>query len=294
MKIFITGGTGYIGRHLIELLKDTAHEITIVARTIDTSLFPKNINCKTIDITDETTIKTAILLAVPDVVIHSAAMSKPNECEIQRELCNLINVQATQHIISACKAISARLVLMSTDFVFGHNGPYTETDRHCPVNYYGESKVLAEKLVVDSGLQYAIVRTVMVYGKKLPGQHNTFLHWVKDNLQQQKSIKIFTDQYRSVTYVNDLCKGIESIIHNGFQGIVHLCGETVFTPFELAQEVADYFDFDKNLILPVTKNTFPEAAERPENSVLQINKARLKLDYIVTPLHTALPQIFSG
>lgn len=292
MKIFITGGTGFIGRHLIELWQHTAHEITIVARTIDASLFPENVNCKSIDITDEAAIKAAIILAEPDVVIHSAAMSKPNDCEIQRELCNLINVKATQHIIDACKTINARLVFMSTDFVFGHNGPYCEADTYCPVNYYGESKVLAERLVLDSELHYAIVRTVMVYGKKLPQQNNTFLHWVKDNLEQQKTIKVFTDQFRSVTYVNDLCRGIDSIIDKGFRGIVHLCGETVFTPFELAREVADYLRVDKNLILPVTKETFPEAAVRPENSVLLIDKAKQQLDYVVTPLHTALLQIF--
>jgi dTDP-4-dehydrorhamnose reductase len=292
MKIFITGGTGFIGRHLIELWKNAAHEITIVARTIDASLFPKNINCKSIDITDEKAIKAAIILAEPDVVIHSAAMSKPNDCEIQKELCNLINVKASQYIIDACKTIEARLIFMSTDFVFGHNGPYTETDTYCPVNYYGESKVLAEKLVLDSGLHFAIVRTVMVYGKKLEGQNNTFLHWVKDNLQQLKVIKVFTDQYRSVTYVNDLCKGIDSIVYKGFHGIVHLCGETIFTPFELAQKVADYFGFDKKLVAAVTKETFPEAAVRPENSVLVIDKARQELDYVATPLHNALPQIF--
>ena len=292
MKIFITGGTGFIGRHLIELLQHTAHEITIVARTIDPSLFSENINCISIDITNETAIKTAIVLAEPDVVFHAAAMSKPNDCEMQKELCNLINVQSTQHIIDGCKTIGAKLVFMSTDFVFGHNGPYKETDNYCPVNYYGESKVLAEKLVLNSGLHYAIVRTVMVYGKKLSGQNNTFLHWVKDNLQQQKSIKVFTDQYRSVTYVNDLCKGIESIIYKRFQGIVHLCGETIFTPFKLAQDVADYFGFNKNLVLPVTKNSFPEVAVRPQNSVMKIDKARQQLDYAVTPLHTVLPQIF--
>lgn len=277
----------------MEIWKDADYKITVVARTIDASILPQNTKSIAVDITDEVAIKAAILLAQPDVVIHSAALSKPNECEIRKPHCNTVNVLATHYIIDACKATHAQLIFMSTDFVFGHNGPYNETDTYCPVNYYGKSKVLAEKLVSDSGLHYAIVRTVMVYGKKLERQNNTFLHWVKDNLQQQKPIKVFTDQYRSVAYVNDLCQGIHHIIRKNFRGIVHLCGDTVYTPFQLAQEVAGYFGFDENLIVPVTKETFSEAAERPENSVLLIEKAKQELDYLVTPLYKALPQIFS-
>jgi len=292
LKILITGGTGFIGRHLAALWQDAVHEIVVVARNIDASLFHTNVGCIEADITDANDIQAAIIFARPDVVIHSAAMSKPNDCELQRELCYTTNVQATQHVIDACKAVGAKLIFMSTDFVFGHYGPYTETDAYCPVNYYGESKMMAEKLVAASGLQYAIVRTVMVYGEKLQGQNNTFLHWVKDNLEQQKPIRVFTDQYRSVTYVNDLCRGIESIIDKGFQGIVHLCGKEIYTPFELALQVANYFGFDKNLVLPVTKESFPEAAMRPENSVLSIDKANGELGYATTPLAAALPQIF--
>ncbi|MEO7308944.1 MAG: NAD(P)-dependent oxidoreductase [Chitinophagaceae bacterium] len=292
MKVLITGGTGFIGRHLVDLLKHSAHAVTVVARTIDYHLFPANVGCIEANICNPEDIQAAIIFTAPDLVIHSAAMSKPNDCEMQRALCYAVNVQGTQNIIDGCKAIGAKLIFMSTDFVFGHKGPYREADEYCPVNYYGASKIMAEKLVVASGLFYAIVRTVMVLGKKLPGQNNTFLHWVKDNLDQQKAIRVFTDQYRSVTYVNDLCRGIESIIERGFQGVVHLCGSTIYTPFSLAQELAGFFSLNKNLVNPVTRETFPEAAMRPENSVLVIAKAMQELGYTTTPLQEMLPQIF--
>jgi len=293
MNILITGGTGFIGRHLLELWKNAPHQITIVARTTGPSLFSDKVRCIAADITNAAEILAAITLVKPEVVIHSAAMSKPNDCELQKELCHKVNVQGTHYVMEACKSIGAKLIFTSTDFVFGHYGPYTEAHDYCPVNYYGESKVLAEKLVIASGLPYAVVRTVMVYGKKLQGQNNTFLHWVKENLQQQKAIKVFTDQYRSVTFVNDLCSGIESIISKCFVGIVHLCGAEVFTPFQLAVAVADYFNFDKSLLLPVTKETFPEMAVRPQNSVLIIDKAMHQLNYRATRLKNALPQIFA-
>lgn len=294
MTILITGGTGFIGRHLLELWAFSLHEIIIVARNVDATLFHTGVKMIQADICDAKVICEFIQNVRPHIVIHSAAISRANDCEAQRDECFNVNVKGTKNVINGCKVADAKLIFMSTDFVFGHHGPYKEADAYCPVNYYGESKVMAEKLLLESGIRYAIVRTVMVYGKRLPGQSNTFLHWVKENLELEKEIKVFTDQLRTVTFVNDLCRGLESVISTGFEGIIHLCGQEIFTPYQMAQRVATYFNLNQKLIIPVTKHTFPEIAIRPENATLIIEKAIQELKFKTTPIQVALPLIFSS
>ncbi len=292
MKILITGGTGFIGRHLVEYWKGSSHQITVLARQINAALFDSTIGCLEVDITVEEDVQAAIIFLQPNVVVHTAAMSKPNDCELNKELCYRVNVTATATVLQACKTVGAKLVFLSTDFVFSRNGPYNEDANYEPVNYYGKSKMLAETAIQEAGASHAIVRTGLVIGEKLQGQSNTFLHWVKESLEMGKTIKLYTDQQRSPTYVIDLCRGIEAIIETAFTGIIHLCGEEIHTPYSLAQNVANYLQLNADLLQPTTALQQPEVALRPENAVLNIDKAKAVLNYKTTPLHSALQKIF--
>jgi len=245
-----------------------------------------------LDWNNERAVTNTLNIFQPDVFIHSAAMSKPNDCEVQQTLCYDVNVNATRYITHACKDIGCRLIFMSTDFVFGDDGPYSEADAYSPVNYYGQSKVYAEELVMKSSLHWSIVRTVLVYGKQLAGLHSTFPHWVKCQLESGNTIKVFTDQFRNATYVHDLMKGIDAIIQQNATGIFHICGEETFTPFAIAQKVAEHFSFDTGLIQPVTRADFAEAARRPIRSTLLIAKAKSELGYQPNSLVEVLPLIF--
>lgn len=290
MKILVTGITGFVGRHLAEFWKNN-DDITLygTARNLQRNEhLPAWVNYLPLEITNQQEVLDLITDLQPDIVIHSAAMSKPNDCELQKEHCFDINVNATRYVVEACKRIHARLIFMSSDMVYGNEGPYTENDATCPVNYYGESKVLAEKLVEASGLDYAIIRTVLVYGAKLAGQQGTFLHWVLGNISQQKTIRVFTDQYRTACFVNDLCAGIDALARTGLQGIFHICGQETFTPFEIARTVARFHGLDEELVQPVTSAEMPEVALRPKRSTLSIEKAESLLGYRPTPLGKAL------
>ena len=293
MKILITGGTGFIGRHLVEYWKGSNHQITIVARQINTAFFESNIGCLEVDITIEEDVQAVLVFLQPDVVIHTAAMSKPNDCELNKELCYKTNVTATEYILQACKTVGAKLIFLSTDFVFSQNGPYSEEADYEPVSYYGESKMLAEKAIHASGVPYAIVRTGLVIGEKLQGQANTFLHWIKESGETGKTIKLYTDQQRSPTYVIDLCRGIEIIIETDFTGIIHLSGEEIHTPYSLAKLVADFLKLNVDFLQPITYQQQPEVAMRPQNAVLKIDKAKQVLSYKTTSLKDALHQIFN-
>lgn len=294
MKILVTGITGYVGRHLAGFWKSRT-DITLYGTGRNTDRnehLPVSVNYLPLEITNRQSVAGLINQIAPDIVIHSAAMSKPNDCEIEKDKCYEINVSATEYVVKACQQINARLIFMSSDMVFGNSGPYIETDATCPVNYYGESKVAAEKIVQASGLDYAIVRTVLVYGAKLPGQQGTFLHWVLGNISQQKTIRIFTDQYRTACFVNDLFAGIDALVSTGEQGLFHICGKETFTPFEIARAVAKYHDLNEEFVQPVTSAEMPEVAIRPKRSTLSIEKAESVLGYKATPLSEAIKASF--
>lgn len=294
MRILITGVSGFVGRHLASrLLQQNDAVVAGTGRATNRpEHLPAQVQYMPLDLLHPVAVLDVVTAFQPHIVIHSAAMSKPNDCEEQQALCYAVNVQATQHVIEACKACNCRLLFMSTDFVFGDDGPFAEDDAYNAVNYYGQSKVLAEGLVKNSGLPWSIVRTVLVYGPQLPGLNPTFPQWVWGNLKEGKTIRVFTDQYRTATYVADLTEGITSIVVQKATGVFHLCGEETFTPFDIAQLVAAHGGFDAQLVQPVTRAAFAEPARRPIRSTLHIAKAKSELGYAPRSLSQVLPLLF--
>lgn len=281
MRILITGATGLVGRHL--LLHWLQQPGMVLAgtgrRAVAPAHFPAGVQYLPLDITDAGAVQATLRDFAPDVVVHSAAMSKPNDCELQQPLCYAVNVNGTRHVWEACEQLRCRLVFMSTDFVFGDEGPYDETAAYSPVNYYGQTKVWAEELLQAATIDCAIVRTVLVYGPQLPGLLATFPQWVQAQLAKGQPIRVFTDQYRTATFIADLVGGISAIVKQQASGVYHLCGPELVTPYDLAQRVAQYLGYSPALVQPVTRAELAEAARRPINSSLLIDKARRELGY---------------
>ncbi len=134
-------------------------------------------------------------------------------------------------------------------------------------------------MVKNSRLLYSIVRPVLIYGKLYEGMKPSFLHWVKNNLEQHKSIKVVSDQERTPTYTEDICKGIEAIILQKAKGDFHLAGKNILSPYQMAITVADLLGLDASLIENVTSETFAEPVKRAKKSGLKIDKAMRELHY---------------
>lgn len=241
---------------------------------------------------------TAMITAVqPQIVIHAAAMSKPDECQNNKEDCLLQNVEATKFLLRSLKSIQPiepHFIYISTDFIFGENGPHSEEDIAAPLNFYGETKLLAEQLVMKSGLMYAIIRPVFIYGPVLQNMRPSFLHWVKNNLEQNKTIKVVSDQQRTPTFVLDICKGIEIIITQKKQGIYHLAGADLLSPYQMAITVANFLKLNAALIENVTSDTFTEPVQRAKRSGLKIDKARKLLGYEPVSFEEGLKLTFNN
>ncbi len=279
MKIIVTGSNGFLGRHLSLSLAGKGFEVHALSRGESRFSPVKNICYHSLELTDVRTVTQIIRDLMPDAIVHTAALSKPDECNADSEKCLAYNVEATRYLADAAKNTNSHFVYISTDFIFGEDGPHSEDDEPGPLNFYGESKLRAEQLLQQSVLDHCIVRPVFIYGKCLEGMRPSFLHWVKNNLEQGKAIKVVTDQQRTPTYVGDLCAGITQIIEHRTRGVYHLAGKNIVSPYEMALTVAKTLGLNSALIQPVTSDTFPEPVRRAKRSGLKISKAIRELGY---------------
>ncbi len=275
--VLTTGGNGFMGQHLCLYL--AAKGYTVIATGRGPSRIPSQFGIKYIpvDLTHETTVFQLSTTIQPDFIVHTAALSKPDECHQDQQNCLLQNVTATEHLLKAFT--KAHFIYTSTDFVFGENGPHSEADATGPLNFYGESKLMAEQMVQNSDLSNTIVRPVFMYGKVWDGLRPSFLHWVNNNLSQGKPIKVVVDQQRTPTYIDDISAGVEAIIRLEKQGIYHLAGKDIVSPYQMAITTAELLGLDVSLIEKVTSDTFPEPVKRAKKSGLKIDKAIAELGY---------------
>src|SRR5690606_38161329 len=219
---------------------------------------------QSLDITDEKSVAETILNFKPNTVIHTAAMTNVDACEADKEGCDKLNVDAVQYIVDACKVNNVHLVHLSTDFIFdGEDGPYDEEAIPNPISYYGESKLKAEEIVLKSGLDAAILRTVLVYGIAEDMSRSNIALWARGALQKGQQINVVDDQFRSPTLAEDLADGCILAAKQKAKGIYNISGKDQLSVLEIVQQVADFWKLDKSLINPVSSKTLSQPAKRP-------------------------------
>ena len=292
-KILVTGANGFLGYYLVrQLLKQS---FTVIATGKGPCRLPFNdagFNYETLDFSDRASVQSIISKHLPDTIVHCGALSKPDECERNKEAAFLTNVTATIYLLEAAAAIQASFIFLSTDFVFsGEKGMYKEDDERAPVNYYGLTKVLAEDEVMRYAGAWAIVRTVLVYGRPFLSRQN-LLTTTAESLRNGKRSGIFNDQVRTPTFVEDLAEGIVSMINLQSRGIYHLSGKDVLTPYEMAVAVARHLDLDASLIDPIVEDDLQQPARRPLKTGLDISKAVKDLAYEPIDFYTGLQRTF--
>lgn len=278
MKILITGANGFLGQHLCLSLR-RAHEVYAMGRGERRISFP--VNYFKADLQNGESVRQAVHAAQPDVIVHAAAMSRPDECLSDPAACDAVNIGGTGHLLNAAAGLERppHFIYISTDFVFGEGGPHDEMAVPAPLNYYGLSKLKAEGLVKTQAGRWTIVRPVFMYGPSMEGQRSTFLHWVKQSLEEGRQIKVVNDQMRTPTFVGDICAGIAAVIGKEATGIFHLGGEEVLSPYRMAVELAGWCGLDAGLLIPVTADEFPEPVRRARRGGLRIEKSKSELGF---------------
>ncbi|NJL15762.1 MAG: NAD(P)-dependent oxidoreductase [Microscillaceae bacterium] len=284
-KILITGSNGLLGQKLVDLYTQAEnlgqYSLIATSRGLDRRPQPDGYAYQSLDTSQPEAVFSLLAQLRPEVVIHTAAMTQVDACETEREACWQHNVEAVQYLAEACQAHDIFLLHLSTDFIFdGAAGPYDETATPNPISYYGQSKLAAEQVLQSTpGLRGAIARTVLVYGLSPTLSRSNIILWVKQSLEQGKTIQVVDDQWRTPTLAEDLARGCFLIAEKEAEGIFNLSGPDMLTPYDMALQTADFFGLDKSLIVRTDASQFSQPARRPPKTGFILDKARRELGY---------------
>jgi dTDP-4-dehydrorhamnose reductase len=281
-RILITGANGLLGQALVRRLSQNREFDVLATARDDTPRFDGG-SCgySPLDVTQPDAVENVFEDFAPNVVINCAAMSDVAECDENRNEAWAVNARAVKRLAKHCHETRACLVQVSSDFVFnGKRGPYDEDARPDPVNYYGRAKLAGENAVREAGRSnWAIVRTVLLYGTGQGLSRSNVVLWMIDELSQGHQLHIVDDQYRTPTHVDDLATGIERLIDREKTGIYHVSGRDLVSIYELACTVAEVFDLDASLIEPVSSDFFEDDVDRPPRTGFIVDRAEAELDY---------------
>ncbi|MFZ9918317.1 MAG: dTDP-4-dehydrorhamnose reductase [Ilumatobacteraceae bacterium] len=254
MKILITGAGGQLGRELVDAAQAGGHQVSGLTRA-------------ELDVTDSTAVQVAVSRERPDVIIHAAAWTAVDACESDAERARLINGTATEHVVSAARNVDARVVYISTDYVFDGTKPtaYVESDAPNPRSVYGLSKLVGEH-AVDTSID-SIVRISWVCGYHGANMVKTILRLAA----QHDTLTFVNDQVGNPTMADDAARMIMQLAALETGGIWHVTNQGVVSWYEFAREVLRAAELDPDRVRPVTTSELvpPRPAPRPANSVLE-------------------------
>ena len=286
MKILITGINGLVGNALFNFYSDSNYELLLTSRNLE------GLASVSLDITKKKEVDNIINEFKPDAVINTAAIADVDLCEEEKEVCWNTNVTAIGYLIDACKRHDTHLIHISTDYIFNgeKDGLYVEEDNPDPLGYYGESKLGGENLLKESNIDYAILRTILVYGKHK--KLNIVLK-VKNGLESGDQVNLVDDQIRTLTYVDDLVRACDAVVNKRARGVYHISGNEMMSYHEIGMKIADHFSLDKSLINKMKTSSLNQKAKRPPKTGFVLEKAIRDLDYKPTKFDDALDEMFN-
>lgn len=295
ISLLLIGANGFVGRRLLDDLSDCPH-YEVTGCSLHPDLCPRSdaYHFLQADICDIRAVETMFEEIHPAIVINTAALSATDYCESHHREADRLNIEATAILAACCRRYGARMIHLSTDFVFDGTNPrlYREDDIPSPVNYYGETKLKSEQLVSALCPDHAIVRVEVIYGNPLPGQHSNIARLVADRIRNNEEISVVSDQWRTPTYVGDVSQGIQRLIEQPHRGIYHICGKDEVSIADMAFRVADILGEGHDLIRPRTTAELQEKTPRPRRSGMSIEKACLDLGYHPLSLEEGLKRMF--
>ena len=280
MRILVTGSNGLLGQKLTERLqKDESVHYIATAKT-DSVVPIKSGEFHRLDISDEKQVNDVVSRARPDVIINTAAMTQVDQCELDPDACWKNNVTSVENLVAVCARENIHLEHVSTDFIFdGKQELLDEKATPGPVNFYGDSKLAAENLIIKSKISWCIVRTVLVYGVTRDMSRSNIVLWVKNSLEQKKNIQVVNDQWRTPTLAEDLAAGCHLAAIKRAQGIYHISGKDYMSVYEIALRTANFFKLDPSLMKETDSTKFIQSAKRPMKTGFIIDKAKNVLGY---------------
>jgi len=282
-SILITGANGQLGRALNAVLREQLEEEIMILNTCKTETTSY---CPILlDITNPVGVMNMVQDLKPDIIINCAAHTAVDLCESDKERAYEINALGPKYLASAAHAIDAKLIHVSTDYVFDgeKKTPYTEEDETAPQTVYGQTKLEGERLVQSHCEKYFIIRTAWLYGE---GKNfvKTMLRLAENNTE----VRVVRDQFGTPTSALELARAIVFLMNTEYYGIYHGTCEGIATWHEFATEIFRLAGKEIT-VRSITSEEYPTPAKRPKYSVLE-NKKLKELNYYMKPWKEALQE----
>lgn len=286
-KLLVTGFNGFVAGSVIAQAKGK-WEIHGFGRSEKPAAEP-GIFYHVLDLNDDQKLAVLFRQIAPDAVIHTAAMANIDICQTNQETAENVNVGITKTIARLCLESGAKMVFCSTDTVFdGIKGNYVETDEPKAVNFYAETKIRAEQIVLSASGKNVVARLSLVMGLPVMGHGNSFLAGTIEKLKEGLQIPFPSNEIRTPVDVITLGSALVELAGNQFGGIIHLSGNTAITRYEMAREIAATLGFSPDLILSTDSNSMAGRAPRPNNASMDNSLARKVLQTPMLSLHDGL------
>ena len=271
-RVLITGGTGLLGQ---ALSSSASSSLSLFGTYLPDKAPSSELACPffPLDVRDVAQVAQVFDRVRPDLVIHAASIGSVDYSEHHREESWAVNVGGTQNVGRACARHHAKLIFISSNAVFDGEHPFYAEDAPVnPINYYGQLKVEGEEWVKSSGLDYAIVRPILMYGWHLPIERGNWVtSWLRA-LSHGDRVKVVDDVGTKPLYALNCAEVIWAVIAQHKTGVYHAAGADHITLHQFALATAEVFGLDAALIDPVPSSYFPEIAPRPKDTSFDTTK----------------------
>lgn len=302
--VLITGSHGFLGQHVVRFfLDETKCDLVLTARQeqtlyADIAEEPRVLGYHTMDVTQRQQVRDVIQSIRPNMIVNCAAMVDVDLAEKERERAWKTNVSAVEYLAEAARKVDAKIIQVSTDYVFdGTRAPYSEIDPPAPINYYGRTKLASENALKTSGIEHCIIRTGLLYGASEKIDSNFALKVIL-SLQEGEEFSAATDLYGSPTLADDVALAIVRAQEKDRQGLYHVCGPEMISRHEFATRIARTFALTGDLIKPVVSTDVTAAsgfrAPRPMKSAFITLKASTDLQLRLSGVDEGLQVMARG
>jgi dTDP-4-dehydrorhamnose reductase len=284
-RIMITGATGQLGKALNNCLDDNKkYKIYLLGFS------HADEHIAALDISNQAAVDAYVDECKPDIIINCASMTAVDLCESERDMAYRLNALGAKYLALAAQRNGAKLVHISTDYVFDGKAshPYNEEDKPNPISVYGESKLAGEKFVRQYCMRHFIIRTAWMYG-----EGKNFVRTMLSLAQKNSKIRVVADQLGTPTSAPEVAKVITYLMETEAYGTYHATCEGFTNWYEFAVNI--FREAGLNVeVEPITTAEYPTAAKRPAYSVLDNKALRERHKYIMADWKEALHAYMTG